>query len=191
LSFRQVGIPIALSLWLSGTAFMGLAAALGLFLKSESSLRQKLYWFGLPIGTGLLVGLLYIAGQTSDWWAIPWPVLVIGYLLLLVALLRQRQLSPNPPASIERPLWMLIWIAASFTLLVVIKNTLSTPQYQGRFFFPALGPISVLITAGWHNLLPRRTAPYLVQIIMVSFIIINLYVWFYQVIPIYYQPFLD
>jgi hypothetical protein len=74
---------------------------------------------------------------------------------------------------------------------MVFKNTLATPQFQGRFLFPALGPISILIVAGWTTLLPRRTAVALPYILIISLILLNLYLWFDKVIPIYYQPFLD
>jgi hypothetical protein len=111
--------------------------------------------------------------------------------MLSLALVRQRQLNIETGVSNERPLWMLLWTAAVLTFLVVFKNTLSTPQYQGRFFFPALGPISLLITAGWYTLLPRRLTPYLSAIILVSLTLLNLYVWYDQVIPLYYQPFLN
>ncbi len=191
LSFRQVGIPPSWSLWLTGAAGMGLIGAMGMLLRSKNGRLQKLFWFGLPILASIVLTILWIAGQTNEWWAIPTVVLVVAFMLMVLALLRQRQLALDLPLSIERPLWALVWAGAILTLLVIFKNTLSTPQYQGRFFFPALGPISVLIAAGWYNLLPRRLAPYLPYLIMVLFIIINFYVWFDQVIPIYYQPFLD
>jgi hypothetical protein len=170
---------------------MGLTAAAALLPKSNPGFRQRLFWFGLPTLSVIGLGLLWTAGKTSAWWTIPTPALIISFILLFLALLRLWQMFPDAPLVIERPIWGLIWLAASLTLLVVIKNTLSTPQYQGRFFFPALGPSSLLITAGWYTLLPRRIGPYLPQLLMILFVFINLYVWFNQVIPIYYQPFLD
>lgn len=191
LSFRQVGLSPTLAVWLTGLAEMGLVASLGLLLKVKFGRRQHLYWFGLPILALVALGLLWVAGKTSEWWAIPIPALVLTFVFLLLALIRFRQIDREVVLAIQRPLWALIWTAASLTLLVIIKNTLSTPQYQGRFFFPALGPISVLITAGWHTLLPRRLTPYLLHLILVLLTILNLYVWLNQVIPLYYQPFLD
>jgi hypothetical protein len=191
LSFRQVGLSPTLALWLTGLAELGLVASLGMLLKAKSGLRQRLYWFGLPILALIALGLLWTAGKTSQWWAIPTPALIMTFIFLFLALVRYRQINRAAVLSIQRPLWALLWTAAVITLLVIIKNTLSTPQYQGRFFFPALGPISVLITAGWYALLPRRLAPYLPHLILVLLIILNLYVWLDQVIPLYYQPFLD
>jgi hypothetical protein len=191
LSFRQVGISPALSLWLTGLAGMGLTAAFSMLLKEKTGLLHRLFWYGLPLLAAVLLGLLWVAGPTSAWWAIPTPTLIVAFIMLFLALVRQRQLHIETGVSIERPLWMLLWMAAVLTFLVVFKNTLSTPQYQGRFFFPALGPISLLITAGWYTLLPHRLTPYLSAIILVSLTLLNLYVWYDQVIPLYYQPFLN
>ncbi|MFZ0546723.1 MAG: hypothetical protein WAM60_14855, partial [Candidatus Promineifilaceae bacterium] len=192
LSFRTVGISPILALWLTGTAELGLVASLGMLLKGKDGRWQWLFWFGLPILVLIALGLLWIAGKTGEWWTIPAPALIVTFGLLFLALLRWRQVSIKGEAvmAVFRPLWVLVWTAAVFTFLAVVKNTLSTPQFQGRFFFPALGPISLLIAAGWYVLLPRRLAPYLSVIILVLLIILNFYVWFYQVIPIYYQPFL-
>jgi hypothetical protein len=217
LSYRQVGLSPTLGLWLTGLALMGLVSALALLLKNFSDLRYKLFWYGLPITAVILLTLLWIAGQTGQWWAFPPKTLIMALALLFLALIRQRHLTNNtsdntninvmsttstekrfPFASFVpsretsfRPLWIFIWLAALLTLLIIVKNTLSTPQFQGRFFFPALGPLSILITAGWHTLLPRRLAPYLSHLILVLLVLLNLFVWYDQVIPIYYQPFLD
>lgn len=190
LSYRLVGISPTLGLWLTGLAGVGLTAALGMFLRSKSGLRQGLYWFGLPILMVFILGLLWVAGRTGGWWAVPTPFLVVSFGLLFVAMVRERQIFPTGDLSIRRPILGLLWAAFVVTFLVVFKNTLSTPQYQGRFFFPALGPISVLITVGWYRLLPQRLAPYLPYLILVLLLFINFYVWFDQVIPLYYQPFL-
>ncbi len=52
----------------------------------------------------------------------------------------------------------LILLAASFVFLFlsVIKNNLLVPQSQGRFLFPALSAISILISFGILNLFPPR-----------------------------------
>lgn len=219
LSYRQVGISPTLGLWLTGLAGMGFVSALALLLKKNSGFRYKLFWYGLPFSAVILLSLLWTAGKTSQWWTFPTQTLIIALVLLFLALIRQRQLandtlddvdenimSINPSEkpegfsfadfaslreTLNRPLWTFIWLAVLLTFLVIVKNTLSTPQFQGRFFFPALGPISILITAGWYTLLPRRLTPYLPHLILVLLVLLNLYVWYDQVIPIYYQPFLD
>jgi hypothetical protein len=134
---------------------------------------------------------LWLAGRTNEWWQIPAPAFIAILALFLLTALRLRQIEPSDLLPVDKPLWALLWAAAVLTLLLVFKNTLATPQFQGRFLFPALGPISTLIVAGWTTLLPRRTAAALPYILIISLILLNLYLWFDKVIPIYYQPFLD
>jgi hypothetical protein len=191
LSYRQVGLSPTLTLWLSGLSGMGLTAALWMLVGNKSRWQQRLFWIGLPVVSAVFLALLWIAGQTSNWWAFPTSTLVVGFILMTITMIRLRQFEDKEQLPVARPIWGLIWLAAILTFLIVFKNTLSTPQYHGRFFFPALGPISFLITAGWYTLLPRQLSPYLRVAIPILLVILNLYVWYDQVIPIYYQPFLD
>jgi hypothetical protein len=85
----------------------------------------------------------------------------------------------------------MVWVAAGLSLLAIIRNALVTPQYQGRFLFPSLGALSLLMIMGWYTLLPPCTRPYLPYLIMAVLIGLNFLLWFTQVIPVYYQPFWD
>lgn len=88
--------------------------------------------------------------------------------------------------------WKLIWLAAGLSLLMVSKNTLTSPHgFQGRFLFSSIGALTVLITAGWYALLPSRISRRLPHMTVLLMIALNLLLWFDEVIPTYYQPFVD
>jgi hypothetical protein len=189
LSFRSVGLPLLPTLWLTGLAGAGLIAGLRILLGGKISSRQLAA--GLMAAVTVVLTALWLAGRTNEWWQIPAPAFIAILALFLLTALRLRQIEPSDLLPVDKPLWVLLWAAVVLTLLMVFKNTLATPQFQGRFLFPALGPISFLIVAGWTTLLPRRTAVALPYILIISLILLNLYLWFDKVIPIYYQPFLD
>ncbi len=77
------------------------------------------------------------------------------------------------------------------SLLIIVKNALVTPQYQGRFLFPSRGVLSLLMVAGWYTFLSSRVQPTLPYMIIALHIGLNFLLWFTRVIPIYYQPFWD
>ena len=84
----------------------------------------------------------------------------------------------------------MLWLAAALALLVVGKNALATGRYQGRYLFPSLGALSLLATAGWHVLLVPRAARYLPHATVSLMLGLNLFIWFCELIPLYYQPLL-
>ena len=130
------------------------------------------------------------------------PVFVLA-IMFSVALLAGRRLGwlaslpllrpahPGRAVLGSRPGWTLVWIAVALSLLVVAKNSLATPQYQGRFLFPSIGALSLLATAGWMRLLSPRVTRFLPQLTLGLMIGLNLFTWFSGLIPTYYQPFLD
>jgi hypothetical protein len=93
------------------------------------------------------------------------------------------------PAPARR---LLAWssFAAAVALLMLFVNYLSTPQLQGRFLFPTLGPIALLVVFGWRRLLAER-ARFLLPALVFVMLALNLHLWLTGVIPVYYQPFLD
>jgi hypothetical protein len=189
LSFRSVGLPLVLTLWLTGLAGAGWIASLRILLAGIIGSRRLAA--GLMAAVSLILAALWLAGRTNEWWQIPAPAFIVILAFFLLTALRLQQIEPSALLPVHKPLWVLLWAAVVLTLLMVFKNTLATPQFQGRFLFPALGPISILIVASWTTLLPRRTAVALPYILIISLILLNLYLWFDKVIPIYYQPFLD
>ncbi len=91
----------------------------------------------------------------------------------------------------ERFRWGVVWLAVGLAFLLVVKNTLTTPQYQGRFFFPEIGPIALLAVAGWANVLRKWTKPYFWVILVLVMSGLNFWLWSAKIIPVYFQPFFD
>ncbi len=87
--------------------------------------------------------------------------------------------------------WRVVWLVAALAFLAMVKNGLASGRYNGRYLFPSIGALGLLGTAGWSLLLGPHSARYLPHAVVCSMIGINLYVWFAQLIPLYYQPFLD
>ena len=88
-------------------------------------------------------------------------------------------------------LWLAVWLVALLTVLAVARNGLTTFATQGRLLFPAIGALSLLMVAGWHQTLPTRIQQYLPLLVILLFLFCNLILWLTGVIPIYYQPFFD
>jgi hypothetical protein len=88
-------------------------------------------------------------------------------------------------------LWMAVWLIAPFAILAVFRNGLTTRATQGRLLFPAMGALSLLMTAGWHEMLPPKVQHYFPVLIVLLFLLCNAILWLTGIIPIYYQPFLD
>jgi hypothetical protein len=93
----------------------------------------------------------------------------------------------NPQFS----LWMATWLVAVFTILAVSRNGLTTPATQGRLLFPAMGALSLLMVAGWHEILPGRAQRYLPTLMVLFLFSCNMILWFTGILPVYYQPILD
>ena len=110
---------------------------------------------------------------------------VIGMILHIYSLIRLRI------RGAQLGLWLVVWLVAVFTLLAVFRNGLTTFATQGRLLFPAIGALSLLMVAGWHDILPARVQRYLPLLVILLFVFCNLVLWVKGVIPIYYQPFFD
>ena len=93
--------------------------------------------------------------------------------------------------SIEKRIHWVVWLVAGLAVLAVLKNGLNTINSQGRFLFPAVGALALLMMSGWENVLPVRFRGYLLPGIMVLMMGANLILWFWGIIPVYYQPFWD
>ena len=94
--------------------------------------------------------------------------------------------SQNPHFN----LWIITWLAGLFSLAAVFKNGLTTQASQGRFLFPAIGALSLLMLAGWYQVLPQKYQHYLPVVILAFMLICNLGLWLFGIVPVYYQPFL-
>jgi len=87
--------------------------------------------------------------------------------------------------------WMATIIIALFTVLAVARNGLTTGATQGRFLFPAIGALSLLMVSGWHDALPEKIRQRLPLVIVILMFTLNIGLWLFGIIPVYYQPFLD
>jgi hypothetical protein len=110
---------------------------------------------------------------------------VAGMILHLYALIRNRVIAQ------DSVLWIAVWVIATFALLAVFRNGLTTRATQGRLLFPAIGALSLLMAAGWYEILPQRLERYFPAVIVLLFLICNLILWQTGILPIYYQPFFD
>ena len=110
---------------------------------------------------------------------------VVGVLLHIYSLFRLRIRGS------QLELWLAVWLVGIFTLLAVFRNGLTTFATQGRLLFPAIGALSLLMVAGWHNAMPSRFQQHLPLIVILLFLFCNLFLWLTGILPIYYQPFLD
>jgi hypothetical protein len=188
LAWRGVGLPEALTLVLTVLALAGWLAALRwLFPK----LRAARYWPAFLFVSTLPLAIVLLAGLASPWWRVPASAVLLASLAALLVWRRGRRVEPGQTLNPARQGFTLVWLAALLALLMIGRNSLSTRQFEGRFLFPTLGPILLLITSGWVALLPRRAVPYLPYLLLAGLLTLNFYLWFAKVIPIYYQPFLD
>ena len=89
-----------------------------------------------------------------------------------------------------RAVWGLLWLAAALTLLIAFKNSLANGQAQGRFLFPSICALSMIIAGGWVSLLNRhaRFLPYGTAAMLIC---LNLIMWFDGILPVYYASFSD
>jgi len=108
-----------------------------------------------------------------------------GMALQAIRLIKSKSGQP------QNSFWLATWLIAIFTILAVFRNGLTTYATQGRFLFPAMGALSILMVAGWHDVLPGRVQRYLPSLIILFFFSCNMILWLTGVIPVYYQPFLD
>ena len=108
-----------------------------------------------------------------------------GMLLQAYRLIRSKTTDP------QFNLWLGTWIIGIFTILAVTRNGLTTSATQGRFLFPAIGALSILMVGGWHDVLPERYQRLLPALIVLLLGCCNMILWLTGILRAYYQPFLD
>ena len=131
------------------------------------------------------------APALSSWLTVMLSGLLSAGWLASLQLLRGNERRADALQLGRRTVWIIVWLAAGLALLVVARNGLATGRYQGRYLFPSIGALSLLALAGWRVLLPSLTTRYLLHATVLGMIGLNLWVWFVELIPVYYQPFLD
>jgi hypothetical protein len=128
------------------------------------------------------------------WLAVGLPTWIINSLTalgLIGMLLHMYAMIKNRATDQQSILWIAVWLIAAFAVLAVFRNGLTTRATQGRLLFPAIGALSLLMTAGWHEIFPQKLRRYFPALIVLLFLLCNMILWLTGIIPIYYQPFLD
>lgn len=110
---------------------------------------------------------------------------VTGMLLQAYKLIRSRTTDP------QFTQWLATFVIGILTILAVLRNGLTTSATQGRFLFPAIGALSILMTGGWHTMLPERYQRILPALIILLLGCCTMILWLTGILPAYYQPFLD
>jgi hypothetical protein len=88
-------------------------------------------------------------------------------------------------------LWAATLLITLFTILAVARNGLTTGATQGRLLFPAIGALSILMLSGWHDVVPERYQSKLPLFVIALMFLLNIVLWIFGVLPVYFQPFLD
>ncbi|MGH2545016.1 MAG: hypothetical protein ACRDIB_19660, partial [Ardenticatenaceae bacterium] len=186
--WEAVGLQRVVVAMIVGLSLLGWLTSLRLIL---SQFPLRLFWGSLALLVAAAVAAVLFLYQSNPWWRIPLPfAATLAAVLLLGWWLHQRQ-DPIRRLALPQSAWRILWLAVTLTLLAIIKNALTTPQYQGRFLFPSLGALAFLTAAGWYALLPRRRTRHLPALTIAFMVSLNLLLWLTRVIPVYYQPFLD
>ncbi len=184
--WKDAGLPGWSIVSLMSLAWLGWLASLRLLLPHWTPRRFWGWLFTLLILVSASGIYLY---RANPWWRVPGPIILCVVGVWLLAYWRFNHSDPAYTLAFTGWSWSMVWLVAGLSLFGIIKNGLVTPQYQGRFLFPALGALSLLIITGWYTLLPPRARPYLPHIVITLHIGLNFLLWFTRVIPIYYQPF--
>lgn len=128
------------------------------------------------------------------WLAVGLPAAVVIFLTLfgLIGMLMNAQnLIKTRLQNPQFNAWMATWIIVLCMIAAVAKNALTTSATQGRFLFPGIGALSLLMISGWYDRLPQRFQPDLPLLVIVFMLLCNLALWQFGILPIYFQPFLD
>jgi len=180
-------LVIALAYWLSPETVRFAAGEIGwrLFTFREGA-------FTLEYLGGILWQMLRSYWGWVGWLAVGLPGWMIGLLTGLAAagIAASLKNMSGPPQPARR-YWRIAGFMALLTIGAVARNGLTTIASQGRFVFPAIGAVSLLIAGGWHRVLPergRRALPWAAVGLMLA---CNFIVLVLEVVPVYYQPFLD
>lgn len=147
-----------------------------------------------PATTWIAPILMLLLTTLVTWWLVSLAISIWALALWVLALAwwLYRWVRPGWGGLEIGPGWGIIWVAAVLTLLAAVKNVLATPHgLQGRFLFPSIGALSLLMAAGWFALFPPRLAAYLPHLTVGLMVSLNLLLWWGGVLPVYYQPFLD
>ena len=86
----------------------------------------------------------------------------------------------------ERRLALLLALAFVLLLAAVIKNMLAVHQAQGRFLFPAIAPVAILVAAGLLRHVPARRQTGTAWGAILAMLVLNLVCFFGYLLPASY-----
>ncbi len=123
---------------------------------------------------GLYAGFTWLSFWGDFGWLdrpYPWPIYLLLAAVTVAALwgLSRRHLTPPLPIALAAVLFILLQ-----TWLPMLGRAW---QPQGRYLFPALLPISLLLLGGWENLLPPGRRSWLPPILLITLTLLNLLAW--------------
>jgi len=98
---------------------------------------------------------------------------LIGFLIWAIRIWHRRK---------ELPKWQwaagcLLTLAGLFTLASYVWYNTNFLQHQGRYLFPALVPISLVVTLGWREALHREHALPMAALLLVGAVVLKLGGW--------------
>ena len=105
--------------------------------------------------------------------------------------LQARELMKRDSVYVQKNIWLAVWLIVVCTILAVFRNGLTTFATQGRFLFPVMGALSLLMVAGWHSVASEPIQRFFPALIVLLFLSCNMILWLSGILPVYYQPFLD
>ena len=166
---------------------------------SLSEVTWRLFSFHDDVATSKYLKLVFGQIISTYWGRVGWIAVELPVLLTILLtsfgfigmILNVNNLIKTRSQNLQFHAWTVTWLIALFTIAAVARNGLTTGATQGRFLFPAIGALSLLMVSGWYEVLPQRSKNYLPMIVMVLMLFCNLVLWQFGVLPVYYQPFLD
>ena len=189
--------------------YSGLAALFGVgllyFIFPEiiqtalSEVTWRLFSFHDDVATSKYLKLVFGQIISTYWGRVGWIAVELPVLLMTLLtsfgfigmMMNVRNVIKTRSQNLQFHAWIATWLIALFTIAAVARNGLTTGATQGRFLFPAIGALSLLMVSGWYEVLPQRSKNYLPMIVMILMLFCNLILWKFGVLPVYYQPFLD
>lgn len=178
--WMAVGLPWKVVWPVTAGAALGAAASLRLVLPRLDPPGQR----GRRIIVAVQLSIILVCALLNSWVA-------IAAAAVLLWLVYKSFQAPNAFEAGSRFGWCMVWIMVLLAVATVSKNALATGQLQGRFFFPVIGPLSLLMATGWRLLIPQRAAQWLLPLTLALMLSLNQVLWWRAIVPIYYQPFLE
>jgi hypothetical protein len=136
----------------------------------------------------------YGSGAPGPHWGYPprswlYPLLLLAVVVSLAgwaaALVRRRAAPAPAPAgdAMTKAAAVPIWVHGVFVLAAYFNFNATYFQAQGRYLFPAIGGISMLLAGGWLALVPQRRRRAAVGVIALAMAALATYAVFGVIAP--------